>query len=78
MIGTALSAIVASAALYLPGVLWPMSLAALAGVDAGWAGQGLGFYWAHFVAPFLIGDAIKAVVAALIVTGAWSMLSRKA
>jgi biotin transport system substrate-specific component len=38
----------------------------------------LGFYWAHFVAPFLIGDAIKAVVAALIVTGAWSMLSRKA
>jgi biotin transport system substrate-specific component len=78
VIGTALVALVVSAALYLPGVLWPMSVAALAGVDAGWAGHGLGFYWTHFVAPFLIGDAIKAVLAALIVNGAWSALSRKA
>ena len=74
---TAAVALVASALLYLPGVLWPMSIAALAGVDAGWAGQGLGFYAAHFVAPFLIGDAIKAGLAALIVTGAWSLLERK-
>jgi len=78
VIGSALVALGVSAALYLPGVLWPMSVAALAGVDAGWAGHGLGFYWTHFVAPFLIGDAIKAVLAALIVSGAWSALSRKA
>jgi biotin transport system substrate-specific component len=38
----------------------------------------LSFYWAHFVAPFLIGDAIKAVIAALIVSGAWSALRRGA
>lgn len=77
-IGTAVAALVASAALYVPGVLWPMGLAGLAGLEAGWASQDIGFYWAHFVAPFLIGDAIKAVLAALIVTGAWSALARKA
>lgn len=77
-LGTALAALVASAALYVPGVLWPMAVASAAGLDAGWAGQGLGFYWAHFVAPFLIGDAIKAVIAALLVSGAWAALRRGA
>lgn len=77
VIGTALAALLASAVLYVPGVLWPMGLAAAVGIEAGWAGQGLGFYWAHFVAPFLIGDAIKAVLAAVLMTGAWSVLRRK-
>lgn len=78
VLGTALAAVIASALLYVPGVLWPMAVASAAGLDAGWAGQGLGFYWAHFVAPFLIGDAIKAVIAALIVSGAWAALRRGA
>lgn len=78
VMGTALAAIAASALLYVPGVLWPMAVASAAGVDAGWAGQGLGFYAAHFVAPFLIGDVIKAVIAALVVSGAWAALRRKA
>lgn len=78
VLGTALAAIAASALLYVPGVLWPMAVASVAGVDAGWAGQGLGFYAAHFVAPFLIGDVIKAVIAALVVSGAWAALRRKA
>ncbi|WP_297621137.1 biotin transporter BioY [uncultured Roseicyclus sp.] len=78
VLGTALAAIAASALLYVPGVLWPMAVASAAGVDAGWAGQGLGFYAAHFVAPFLIGDVIKAVIAALVVSGAWAALRRKA
>ena len=77
-LGTALVAIAASALLYVPGVLWPMAVASVAGVDAGWAGQGLGFYAAHFVVPFLIGDVIKAVIAALVVSGAWAALRRKA
>ena len=78
VLGTALAAIAASALLYVPGVLWPMAVASAAGVDAGWAGQGLGFYAAHFVVPFLIGDVIKAVIAALVVSGAWAALRRKA
>lgn len=77
-LGTALVAIAASALLYVPGVLWPMAVASAVGVDAGWAGQGLGFYAAHFVAPFLIGDVIKAVIAALVVSGAWAALRPKA
>ena len=78
VLGPALAAIAASALLYVPGVLWPMAVASAAGVDAGWAGQGLGFYAAHFVVPFLIGDVIKAVIAALVVSGAWAALRRKA
>jgi biotin transport system substrate-specific component len=77
VLGTALAAIVASAILYVPGVLWPMAVASAAGVNAGWAGQGLGFYGVHFVAPFLIGDVIKAAIAALVVSGAWAALCRK-
>jgi biotin transporter BioY len=30
------------------------------------------------VVPFLIGDVIKAVIAALVVSGAWAALRRKA
>ncbi len=76
-VGTALAAIVISALLYVPGIAWPMSLASIAGVEAGWAGQGLGFYWTHFMSAFLIGDVVKAVLAALIVTGGWAALSRR-
>jgi len=74
---TAAIAVALSALLYIPGIAWPMSLGALAGIDAGWIGQSLsGYYWTHFIAPFLIGDALKAVLAALIVTGAWKVLKR--
>ncbi len=75
--GTALSAIVISAALYIPGIAWPMGLASAFGLEAGWAGQGLGFYWTHFVSAFVIADVVKAVVAALIVTGAWATLAHR-
>jgi biotin transport system substrate-specific component len=74
---TGAAALVASALLYVPGVLWPMAVAGAAGIEAGWIGQGAGFYWTHFVAPFLPGDALKSVIAALLVTGAWAMLTRR-
>ncbi len=66
---TTLVALLASAALYLPGLAWP---AITIGVPmdtllSGWA------------LPFLVGDVVKAVLAALVVTGGWAMLAgRKA
>jgi biotin transport system substrate-specific component len=75
---TAAVALVASALLYVPGILWPMAVAGAAGLEAGWIGQGAAFYWTHFMAPFLLGDALKAVIAALVITGAWTALKRRA
>ena len=75
--GTAIAGLVISALLYIPGIAWPMAIFGLTGAEAGWAGQGAGFYWTHFMSPFLIGDAVKAVLAALIVSGAWAVLARR-
>lgn len=77
VVGTALSAIGISALLYIPGVAWPMAVAGGFGVEAGWAAQSSSFYWTWFIAPFLIGDVVKAVIAALLVSGAWSALSKR-
>lgn len=74
-LSTMLVTLVLSALLYIPGIAWPMAVVSVTGVEAGWAGQEIGFYWTHFAAPFLIGDAVKAVIAALVVTGAWKALS---
>ena len=76
-VGTALSAIVISALLYVPGLVWPALVAGATGVEAGWVAQGSGFYWTWFVAPFLLGDAVKAVIAALLVAGGWKALSAR-
>ncbi|MEM1273820.1 MAG: biotin transporter BioY [Pseudomonadota bacterium] len=59
-------ALCASAVIYLPGLAWP---ALSMGTE--WS-----VLWSGWMAPFLLGDAIKAVLAALIVTGAWSALRR--
>ncbi|MGB0499397.1 MAG: biotin transporter BioY [Rubricella sp.] len=76
---TALVALVISALLYVPGIAWPMAIAGVAGMDASWIGQGFSsYYWTYFIAPFLLGDAVKAVLAAIIVTGAWKALARRA
>ncbi len=76
-LGTGASALVISALLYVPGLIWPAALAGGLGFEAGWVGQSSGFYWTWFVAPFLIGDAIKAILAALLVSGAWKALSAR-
>lgn len=69
----------ASALLYVPGLAWPMAMANVFGLEGGWIGQDFSsYYWAYFVAPFLIGDAVKSVIAALIVGGGLAALkSRK-
>lgn len=77
-VSTALVALALSALLYIPGIAWPMAVAQVSGIEAGWAGQEAGFYWTHFIAPFLIGDAVKAAIAALVVTGAWKALAGRA
>lgn len=69
----------ACAALYIPGVAWPMAVAGALGVTGGWVGLGAEAVWHAFVLPFLIGDAVKAVIAAVLVTGAAAALrGRKA
>jgi biotin transport system substrate-specific component len=75
---TAALALTASALLYVPGILWPMTVAGAFGLEAGWVGEGAAYYWTYFIAPFLLGDALKAIIAALIVTGAWAALKRRA
>ena len=63
---TAIAAIFATALVYLPGVAWLM---AVTGADL-LAGLQMGMF------PFLIGDAIKAVLAAMILPAAWSAVGR--
>lgn len=76
--GTAAVALLASALLYVPGVLWAMSLAGIVGIDtAKWGADSLDMVWTYYMQPFLIGDAVKAVLAALIVSGGWAALKRR-
>lgn len=64
---TALAAIVASALLYIPGVLWLTTITPLDVNGAIAAGM----------LPFVAGDFVKSVLVALIVTGAWTALQRR-
>lgn len=76
-VSTTLVALALSALLYVPGIAWPLAVASGLGLEAGWIGQGVGFYWTHFMQAFVLGDAVKATLAALIVTGAWVSLQRR-
>lgn len=80
LVPTALAAIGASALLYVPGVAWAMAADAVLGLDATkWGADNFASIWQWYMAPFLIGDTVKAVMAALIVTGGWAALkTRKA
>ena len=60
--------VAAVALLYVPGLAWPWAVAAAAGIDAGWASTEAGALWAGWMQPFLVGDLIKAVLAAALVS----------
>lgn len=76
---TAAVAIGVSIILYIPGVAWPMFVAEIAGASGTWVGSSASSIWTYWVSPFLLGDALKAVLAALVITGGWAALrSRKA
>jgi len=64
IVSTSAVTLVLSALLYIPGLLWP----AVA------MGKTLDTLWLHWMSPFLIGDAVKAVLAALLVTGGWAIV----
>ena len=74
---TAAVAAILSLLLYLPGAAWPMALAGAVGVSGSWTGASMDAILAHWISPFLLGDAVKAVIAALIVTGASSVMGRR-
>ena len=66
-VGTLGAGLVASALLYLPGLAWPAAM----------MGKTWDVLWMHWMSPFLLGDAIKAAIAALVVTGAWTVLGKR-
>jgi biotin transport system substrate-specific component len=77
-VGVALVAVLLSAMIYVPGVAWAMGADALLGLDAStWGADSFASIWTWYMSPFLIGDAVKAVLAALIVTGAWAVLGKR-
>ena len=61
-------ALLASAIIYVPGLLWPA-------VTLGTEGASL---WAHWLAPFIAGDVLKSVIAALAVSGALAWMKSRA
>jgi biotin transport system substrate-specific component len=67
LVPTGLVALAASALLYVPGLLWPAAI----------MGKSWDVLWLHWMSPFLAGDAVKAVIAALVVTGGWAVLRRR-
>ncbi len=69
LVGMTLAALAAAAFLYVPGLAWPYSVASGLGLDADWASSSASALWAGWMQPFLVGDAVKAVIAALIVAG---------
>ena len=67
VVSTALCGIVISALLYIPGLAWPAAM----------LGKTLPELWSGWMAPFLLGDAIKAVIAAMVVWGGWKALQAR-
>ncbi len=67
VVGAVATALIASAVIYLPGLAWP----AIA------LGKSVPELVSGWMLPFLAGDAVKSVLAALIVTGAWAAIGRR-
>ncbi len=77
VVTTALAGIVISALLYIPGVAWPMAVAEMFGATGKWVGSSADVIWTYWVSPFLLGDAVKAVIAAMVVWGGWKALEAR-
>lgn len=67
IVSTALCGIGISALLYLPGLAWPAAV----------MGTSMPDLWAYWMAPFLLGDVVKAVLAAMVVWGGWKALAAR-
>jgi len=66
-LSTALCGILISGLLYIPGLAWPAAVMGTSAADL----------WAYWMAPFLLGDAVKAVIAAMVVWGGWTALATR-
>ena len=77
VLGLSAATLAASALLYVPGLAWPALVAGGLGIEAGWVAPTMENLLGWFMLPFLAGDALKAVIAALIVSGAWAALGKK-
>ena len=77
VVSTAVAGIAVSALLYIPGVAWPMAIAEAAGMTGKWVGSSADVIWTYWVSPFLLGDAVKAVIAAMVVWGGWKALNAR-
>ena len=64
----ALVALAVSALLYVPGLAWPALV----------MGKSMPELLSGWMLPFLAGDAVKAVIAALVVSGGWAALKNRA
>lgn len=70
------ASLVAAALLYIPGLAWPLGVASATGVEAGWAALSFDKVLGAFATPFLLGDAVKAVMAAMAVAGGMKVFAK--
>ena len=54
--------------LYIPGAIWPLLIAEFFGIKAGWANLPASKIISSFIAPFILIDIVKSLVAALLVS----------
>ncbi|MEO0371540.1 MAG: biotin transporter BioY [Pseudomonadota bacterium] len=67
MFATLIVGAIVSVLLYVPGLAWP----------AAFLGKTAPELWAGWMAPFLVGDMIKAVIAAMVVAGGWQLVKAR-
>ncbi|KIT17264.1 biotin transporter BioY [Jannaschia aquimarina] len=68
--------VAATAVLYVFGMAWPLGLATVFGIQAGWAALAPAAAFGAFMVPFLIGDAVKIALAVLLAAGGRALLRR--
>ena len=77
VVSTSIVTLVVSAILYIPGGAWPMAVAEVSGITGKWVGSSMDVVWTYYIAPFLLGDVVKSVIAAMVVTGGWKALQAR-
>ncbi|MEL6586316.1 MAG: biotin transporter BioY [Pseudomonadota bacterium] len=70
--------IAATLLLYIPGLAWPLGVAQAMGVSVWGADLAFADLLGAFMTPFLVGDIVKAVVAALLVSGGVAWMKSRA
>ena len=71
-----LAAFIPGTLLFVPGAAWPLLASKLAWASD-WGADSLAMVWQYYVAPFLVGDAVKSALAALVVMGGWTALKNR-